>query len=717
MTQESKRTKTLFVIFLLLFLITLFLTLFAVVTHFSDRNHKVENTRSTARNETMRAAKDIEQHLQKFQAMANEFINKLDRIKPDEKLRKEFSRYIKELNIRESELYEIGYAFEPNYYDELQLFGEKISKDDKEPKRIDETVDYLKEGEEETIWYHEAKRKDKGVWSKLFFHPKAKRWMATYSSPFYKIYSENSTGDEKEVTGVVYLRFPVENLEQFLRTLNLGENGYAFLLSKEGFFISHPTLNYDKNDSVEKLAKKPEYFQFASQCKNAIGNVNNDKKIEGKFLDPSTNHASWVVFETIPSTQWLLGTVAMDSDFISLGSSNRRLTWIGILIAISLTFLAALFLRVYRGGSREIWIFSACFSIFCAAVILQTLYLYWQAPGPRGEDANKITHQYSLERFKEDTSNRILKEQGVLPIYIPTGIFIQSISFYQEEVRLTGFIWQNYSEIDKNVDREIIISGGESEELQEVFRKKTDEMELIRWKFSMVLHKEFDYAHYPFRSENICIQLWHKKFYENIIPVPDLDAYTITIPAAKPGLSEQAVIPGWKVEKTFFSQRSHFPMTNFGLENNPRGTKLPELNFNIFIKKEFIGAAFSRMQPIFFIIVILFVLLLLTPRLEDKSDANGFSVMNVVVACFAIFLVVTISHTGLRDTLMNEGATYLDYFYFIAYISIFAVIINAFLVKHAGINFIQYQGNFIPRVLFWPVCTLILLLATLKFFY
>ena len=157
-------------------------------------------------------------------------------------------------------------------------------------------------------------------------------------------------------------------------------------------------------------------------------------------------------------------------------------------------------------------------------------------------------------------------------------------------------------------------------------------------------------------------------------------------------------------------------MINLGLENK---IQFPELFFNIFIKKESIGVALSRMLPIFMVTTLLFILLMLTHRLKQRSDASSARGMNVVIACAVFFLVTVLSHAILRNTLTDNGVIYLEYFYFITCILTFGVIINALLYNRgeSEIYFIQYRENFILRVLYWPVCTLMILLVTLTFFY
>lgn len=48
---------------------------------------------------------------------------------------------------------------------------------------------------------------------------------------------------------------------------------------------------------------------------------------------------------------------------------------------------------------------------------------------------------------------------------------------------------------------------------------------------------------------------------------------------------------------------------------------------------------------------------------------------------------------------------------------ILLVTVIAFLIVHVpGMIFISYQHNFLPKLLFWPICTGALLLSTLAVF-
>ena len=64
---------------------------------------------------------------------------------------------------------------------------------------------------------------------------------------------------------------------------------------------------------------------------------------------------------------------------------------------------------------------------------------------------------------------------------------------------------------------------------------------------------------------------------------------------------------------------------------------------------------------------------------EDKVDLIGFSASVVLSICAAFFFTVVIAHVTLRSNLASETLVYIEYFYFILYLSLLSVSLNAML--------------------------------------
>ena len=58
-----------------------------------------------------------------------------------------------------------------------------------------------------------------------------------------------------------------------------------------------------------------------------------------------------------------------------------------------------------------------------------------------------VTGYSDLRALSSEYQRRALSQSQPLPIYVPTGVFVQSITFLgANDVKLTGYIWQKYTD-------------------------------------------------------------------------------------------------------------------------------------------------------------------------------------------------------------------------------------------------------------------------------
>ncbi len=292
---------------------------------------------------------------------------------------------------------------------------------------------------------------------------------------------------------------------------------------------------------------------------------------------------------------------------------------------------------------------------------------------------------------------------------MPTGIFIQSIKFdSSHNVVLTGYVWQKYIDgIHNGLSRGFVMPEEESSNIIEAYRQREGNTEVVGWYFTVSLRERFDYSKYPFGTENVWIRLWHKDFEKNVVLTPDLAAYNVMNPMSLPGLEEEFVLSGWKINESFFSYRKHSYNTNFGLDNYVGQIKFPELYFNVILKKEFLSPFITNILPVSVVLFLLFAILLIGNK----------KLLEIVSSSAAFFLVVIFSQIDLREKISTNEIIYMEHFYFIAYLVILAVAVNSVLYSRTKIKIIHYDDNLISHVLYWPVIMSLMLGITLFIFY
>ena len=142
------------------------------------------------------------------------------------------------------DLFGVGAAYLPYQHDSsVRLYGpyyrRNVATGQHELVQIEDSYDYtLPDGTNgvRTHWYHNSL--DRGAtWSEPLFGTASNAYIAPYISPFYAV---DDSEARSKVAGVVFTNYSLEKVKSLLTTLELGRTGYAFLLSGNGLYISHP---------------------------------------------------------------------------------------------------------------------------------------------------------------------------------------------------------------------------------------------------------------------------------------------------------------------------------------------------------------------------------------------------------------------------------------------------------------------------------------------
>jgi hypothetical protein len=352
---------------------------------------------------------------------------------------------------------------------------------------------------------------------------------------------------------------------------------------------------------------------------------------------------------------------------------------------------------------RRWWWGAAIVSAACVTVIV----LAWQHKIgtylPRAEqlDTSEVV-QAQLGEYLRTTRDA--------PVFVPTGIFIQSLAFLNAaDVNITGYVWQKYddtvsSEITRGfVFPEQVDSSGTVLEI--AYRHREEGVEVIGWYFDATVRQPFDYSDYPLDRHDIWLRLWHADFARNIILTPDLDAYNSHSKLGIFGVDEEIVPGGWAIEDTYFHYRFHSYDTNFGITDYVGKRNFPELYYNIVVGRKFRNAFIINLVPLLVVAVLLFGVLMMVTGEQPGIGRFGLKTMDVVATASALFFVVMLAHIQLRERFAGAHIVYLEYFYLVSYIAILLVALNAYLFarrREGRYGFISHHDNFFPKVVFWP---------------
>jgi hypothetical protein len=364
--------------------------------------------------------------------------------------------------------------------------------------------------------------------------------------------------------------------------------------------------------------------------------------------------------------------------------------------------------------TRRLWIVSALISLACLIALGSIWYRAYTAPPAPHPDDTVVTTPDEVARYLA-ANVPASENDDELPMFIPTGLYIQSIEFKGPyNVLVSGYVWQRYAnDLPRDLDKGIVMPEAESPTFNQVYRVQQGNEELIGWSFRATLRQQFDYSRYPLDRQQIWLQLWHVDFDRNVYLAPDLRAYTVLNPAALPGLHPDLVLENWAIQQSFFSYRANRYNTDFGIDGYVADQSQPELYFSISIERYILSALISRMVAPFVILIQLFVIVMVIGTDSTRLEQFGVRPGAVIFTCAAFFFAVLIAQNSLRDEVKAYGLVYLESLHILTYFVILAVATNSvLLVAKPNLGLFRDNDNMWVEVSYWPAILLTMVVVT-----
>lgn len=555
-------------------------------------------------------------------------------------------------------------------------------------------------GAPQTAWYHHP-LENGAVWNEPFLATGAGKVLIEYGLPFFR-----SGEQDGEPAGVVTIDYSLQGMRDLMASLELGATGYGYIIAPSGTFLAHPVQDLVAHSSIFELAESLENDGLERDAQRALAG----ESFSTSDADPVTGQSSWIFYEYVPVTGWVLGLVLNKAEFLpGARATLQEQVTIALAAGAFITLFAALVLRVERGTRRSLWALSFVFALVCTGLIVLT---WFAASSYGGNGGVAVTSQAAVERYLESYRERLTVADP--PIVIPTGVLVQALDFPDAtSVTLNGYIWQRYP----HAAPETLIRGftlpqriGEEATLDEVQRVAQGDEELIIWYFGVTLKQTFNPTQFPFDSRDVRVHLAPADLNHSIVLAPDLASYDLINPLLRPGVDEGVSINNWRVESSLFSYRPTSPMTSLGLISRVERSNHPELFFTISTRRNFVGPFIAYLLPGIVAAGMLFAFLL-----NDRQPGDKEEVVTALNYAAALFFVIAVTHTALRDSIAAVEITYMEYLFILLYLAIIGVAVNTFFVVRTPriLQFIRFRDNFMVKLLYWPVMIGLLLVATL----
>ncbi|MFP4651375.1 MAG: hypothetical protein ACLFM4_02985 [Phormidium sp.] len=521
--------------------------------------------------------------------------------------------------------------------------------------------------------------------------------------------------DAPDPSGIVYANYDLDQLRQLFQSFDLGTTGYPIVITSSGQLIYHPITSFVKQKrSIIDLAQEFDDSDLEAIARQMVAG-------ESGIGERGGGAPSWMIYQSIPATNWSVGVVLFRDDiFGDTVSLTNKLVLLSLLLTSGVVLALVVALPPHRDRISQLWLLSMSVSGVLALGLLAVWLLEIQQVSVVQNTTPPLVTETSLQQFLERQREKNIEQGLSEPITLPTGVFLQSMEFKNaNDFFVTGYIWQRYdNDLHEGISRGFVLPEAIAFSSEEAYRQDLPNGELIGWYFQATLRQTFDYSKYPFDHQQSWLRIWHEDFASNVILTPDLGAYDLMVPLSLPGLEveDNMVLPGWNIKQSFFRYRFNSYNSNFGFMGETQVKNFPELYFEVDLERDLLTVIITKMMRVIVVSGLLFGVQYLV-RYKKEDNQLGFSASGVIGASGGFSFILILDQINLRSQLATGGIIYIEYFYFVLYVMILVVVFNAIMVaKGSDHALLQYNNNILPKLIYWPLLLSLQILVTLFVF-
>lgn len=612
--------------------------------------------------------------------------------------------------------YEVGY-----YLVRQTPSQQKITYDGFVSTLAEHNVRVFDSAEEWWLWSGIPTSDLRDGWKTVYGYRKDNSAVVCYQQTLYGIDSRGI----KIPTGIVLARVRLEDIMQAMKSEDLGNYGYRFLLDGDGQMISHPVQELVSKSFNFKSFTKKNYS--AEQSRQAIRAMQLRKSVTIEGIENIiSGQTSMLHLEPVRSTGWMAGTMMLENE-LAIPDAIVRRDMLHILASFILFMLMiGLALTVFSSSSDIFGIRIRIYTVLTSILFVAGLCGIWILQISKGNHSayvrDSITNESQVQRFMKYRSMES-KDRGECKLYfIPTGIIINSARIFEptESVEIAGNIWQRIPDVlPVDATPGFCFPDEIETKVKESYRVHDGDATVIVWKFNTKIHQDFRVSIYPFDWLDMNLRMRQQNDSVPVRIVPDLTAYKIISPTAKPMITRDFKISGWRVEHTYlkFGTDQSVKGVDFGFH---RAISTPEQNDLVLvlsIGRDWVSSFVSVLIPVFAIFSILFSSIYMITHQEEIRKQFNFNAMSASSIGSGLALFVVIAIQNVRSRVIPEGILYVEKIYFIIYLAILLNVVVSIGVTEKRVYLLAYNNGVFVRYLYWPFYTAILFLVTLVEFY
>jgi len=556
--------------------------------------------------------------------------------------------------------------------------------------QVEERYDYTDPQQESAAWYSHPAASGKPGWIRQYGRA-TQDWVLLYSVPIL---------DQKGrfLGAVAAIHSIGTTLKAMLQSIHLGQEGYAVLVSPQGLIVYHPSARF-VGKTLSEAAEMLHDPLLADAAQRQL-------RGESFMLErQSANQVpSWTHVHVLPRSGWTVITVVYRDVLapptqVTLAQQIDLGLW-ALMAAIGLVLLLA---RPRLAFPRRAWLGVNGVSL---ALFLCLLWVWSLLYDTSREAPKTLVDHEEVTRALAELTHGDIKPKAL----IPTGVAIENLTIANNSAQLSGHLWQKYP-LDwdaADIRPPHFPDASKKPELTESYRFTHNRRLVVGWTFRLELYQQFGFRQYPLDEVNIRLLIEPGSFTSPIALTPDIGEYEFIQQRHKPGLRNDLKTPGWELLGSGFS---YSPQASFGANLGSAQQlykgRYPTLCFHLHAKRMILSPLTAYGIVICALMIQLFGLLMVPVDSPIQS----------VSVSAAVFLVVAISHGGLRNNLDVRGTIYLEYFLIFLYLIILWVALVS-LTRTLKIEspWLRHDG-LIFKLAYWPFCFSVILGFTLLAFY
>jgi len=193
-------------------------------------------------------------------------------------------------------------------------------------------------------WYQISRETGRAHWSNPYYDEGGGEiLMATYSVPFFSL-----RGEKRHLMGVATADISLEWLKELLDGVKVYRSGYAFIISQNGDFITHPADELVMRESLFSLSEALNDPEIRLVGRDMI----RGEKGFAEVKDFLTGGNSYLYYAPVGSSGWSLGIIFPASELLAdVVGLTRKLAAIGI---AGLILMCVVIVLLARGITRPL---------------------------------------------------------------------------------------------------------------------------------------------------------------------------------------------------------------------------------------------------------------------------------------------------------------------------------------------------------------------------